>query len=408
MTRKIDSDTVFRALKPEPLGRLAEDGYARNRDSDLARITAISQERPAIRRRPSVAFRPLVGAALAACVAAGAVIAVSVGDDTPGRREVAAPPVTSVRFTSARSFLLASAQIAEKAPAKTGAFWYTRERKIEWTSTYLVEPKTTGPGTMVRTRSGKLIKKPGEQKEIHLSSPGSMASTEEMWIGRGNRARTIIGIDAKVVLSPADQATWKRLGSPSLNVGIPMKPEVNDYTTATHYAIGNKQLTMADLAALPTSTGGLEAVLRRRYEADVNDPRNKAELQSIHAQPASFGEWVWFTARDLLAGPITPGTRAALYRVLAKQPNVKTVGKVTDSLGRPGIGLTLLGSQPKGFVPGVGPAKPQTRLVIDPRTAQLLDDETYALNSDGRPAARPAESTAYQAMGWTTRINERF
>jgi hypothetical protein len=406
MTRKIDSDAVFRALKPEPLDRLAEDGYARNRDRDLARITAVSQESSAIRRRSVFVFRPVVGAALAACVAAGAVIAVSAGNDTPGRREIAAPPVTD--FTSARSFLLASAQIAEKAPAKTGAFWYTRTRQTMWTSNYFAETKTNKPPTMVRNpRTGKLVPKPGDFKKIDLSSPGSMASTEEAWTGRGSGARTIIGIDVQVALSLADQATWKALGSPSLDVGIPMKPKTTDYTRTTHYAIGNKQLTMAELAALPTSTGGLEAVLRRRYEADVNNPRNKAELQSIHVQPASFGEWVWFTAQDLLVEPITPGTRAALYRVLAKQPNVKTVGKVTDSLGRPGIGLILVGPQPKGFVPGVGPAKTQARLVIDPRTAQLLDNETYALDGDGRPAARPAQSTAYQAMGWTSRLNER-
>lgn len=386
MKPTIDHEAVFRALKPTALDRLTDDGYSRRRDGDLARITMAAPNSSSVRRRPRVTFRLVAGAAAAACVAAGAVVVVSGGNGTGAPK----PSRSAAVVLDARSVLLASAQTAEKAPATTGNFWYTRDRTTLWTSEYHTGTKAKGSaGTKV----------------IHLSSPGSFAATEESWIGGGSHSRTIIGIDARVTLSPADETTWKALGSASLEPGLPLIPTVNTYNMPMHFQVGNKQVTMAELAGLPTNADQLEADLQRRYNADLADPRQQAELKAIHGQPASFAEFVWGAAQDLLAGPITPGTRAALYRLLAKQPQVTLVGNVTDSLGRHGVALALSGG-PKGFVPGVGPAPVQERLIIDPHSAQLLAHETYALDANGH-AEKLAQSVAYQAMGWTDRIDER-
>jgi hypothetical protein len=86
------------------------------------------------------------------------------------------------------------------------------------------------------------------------------------------------------------------------------------------------------LRKLPTSEPGLRAELHRRWEAGRTGP---------DALTDGFTIYVWTTAQDLLAGPITPGTKAALYRVLAAQRGIRSVGEVKDALGRTGVALAM-------------------------------------------------------------------
>jgi hypothetical protein len=142
---------------------------------------------------------------------------------------------------------------------------------------------------------------------------------------------------------------------------------------------------MAELAMLPTTKAGLEKELKSRYRADVNDP--KYPLQD------SYLQYVWSTAQDLLAGPVTPGTRAALYRVLADQPGLTMVGKVMDPFGRSGIaiGWTVKGnSEGESF-----------QLIVDPDTGRLL---AYQAFGDG---PKPLLTMTYKSMGWTNSLNAR-
>lgn len=375
-----DAEKVFRVLKPAELDRLADEGYARHRDSDLARISMTS---PIGHRRRRLVLPRFLAAALVAGVAASAVVIVSAQHDDP--RPTASRGATATPSTlDARSFLLASAETAEKAPARTGNYWYTRERTTQWT-------------TQAWTLKGS--------KTLHLSSPGVFASTQETWLGRGPHTRTIIGIDTKTTIAPADQAKWKAFGPATLELGIPSKPKVSDYNMQMHLQIGNKQVTMAELAKLPTTEKGLEAELRRRYRADMDDPYEKSQLKAIHSKPPTFVDSIWGTAQDLLAGPISPGTRAALYRVLADQPEIKMIGTVTDSLGRRGVALAVDHAphklSPNRTIPGS-----QERLVIDPQSAQLLEHASYRLNANGQ-VEQIAQSDAYQAMGWTNKIDQR-
>jgi hypothetical protein len=88
------------------------------------------------------------------------------------------------------------------------------------------------------------------------------------------------------------------------------------------------------------------------------------------------------TAQDLLAGPITPGTRAALYRVLAGQDGVRPDGAVTDPFGRRGVAVSMAG--PAGRI----------RLIIDPGTAALPAYQSF-VEDDGAAGL----SRTYQATG---------
>jgi hypothetical protein len=378
---KPDPESVFRALRPDGLDHLTAEAYTRRRDQDVARLTATSPRRSGRRRRPAVRFRLIVGAAMAACLAAGAVAILSTGrrEDTPQvhRSAVATPPI------DARTFLLASARTAEKAPATTGEYWYTKSRTTWW-----------GPEafpTRKNPRSGST--KPTDQG-LRLSSPGTVASTEESWVGHGTRARTITGIDTVTKVAPADRAALKAFGPASVNPLVPTTRTVDDHPMREDFSIGSHQVTMAQLARLTTDQKRLEAQLRREYRAGIHDP----------LQRATFGEMVWDTAQDLLSGPIRPGTRAALYRILAKQPDIKLVGAVTDPLGRPGMALISKGDARP--VPGRLRAAAGNQLIIDPATAQLLARVTYLPKPDGQ--AGPIDRTeAYLTTGWTDRIGQR-
>ena len=70
---------------------------------------------------------------------------------------------------------------------------------------------------------------------------------------------------------------------------------MSNYDIPLHFQIGNKQVTMDELAKLPTDTSRLETELKRRYEADLRAPGYLAELKSINSKPASFATVVWDT-----------------------------------------------------------------------------------------------------------------
>ncbi|MCW2916901.1 MAG: hypothetical protein JWN52_4969 [Actinomycetia bacterium] len=89
--------------------------------------------------------------------------------------------------------------------------------------------------------------------------------------------------------------------------------------------------------------------------------------------PCPRGAWVFGLAQDLLARPITPGAKTALFQILAKQPGIKLVGKVTDQLGRPGMAVAMPGQDGTH------------RLIIAPKTAQYLGDEFWATTSRSTP-----------------------
>ncbi|GAA2109578.1 hypothetical protein GCM10009780_64200 [Actinomadura alba] len=318
-----------------------------------------------------------VAAATAAVVALGG-LPVLGGDD--GGTGPAGRPAVAPETIDARGFLLTSAEKAERAPATSGRYWYTRVR-------------TTEPAGPVAGKEGR------KPRRAVAKSPfaANVSHSQESWTARerNDRTRTIVGIDRKYDFSvPADEAKWKAMGSPQLG-WVPAEPKVNNYDMPIRFTIGQKQLTMRALAELPTDADELGTEMRRRYNADVNDP--KYPLQGGYLQ------YVWSTAQDLLAGPITPGTKAALYRLLAQQKGIELVGKVTDSLGRPGVSLAMDVGMEKPRIRGGRPF--EARLIIDPKSAELLAYEAHAVDDRGRREVQL--SMAYQSMGWVNSLGAR-
>jgi hypothetical protein len=359
---KSTHESAFRALRPAALDRIGAEAHAGCREADLAAAFAIPRETPV---RPRRLPRFLIAGVAATSVAAASVAVVAAnsgGDD----HHIQRPPATAPRM-DARTVLLASAESAAKAPATSGRYWYTNER----TRSYIDE--ATGPAR----KGGR------PPADVKLPYGGFVSTGQESWTARDgqDRSRTITGIDVTTTFpTKEDKAKWKAAGSPAL-LDPPEKHSVNDYDIPIRYTIGNKQITMDRLRKLPTSAAGLEAELRRRWQADRTGPDPLTD---------GFTLYVWTTAQDLLAGPITPGTKAALYRVLAGQPGIRYAGAVKDPLGRPGTALAM--PSPDG----------ESRLTVDQRSGELLAYESWV-----KGARYPLLSEAYRSMGWVGGLSDR-
>ncbi|REE99644.1 CU044_5270 family protein [Thermomonospora umbrina] len=371
----VEPDETFAALKPAALETLADDGHHRRREHDLAHAMTAEPRtlvRRRARRRPSLLLAGLAGGAV---VAAGGV-AVTGGDDATTPPAVVAGPV------DARSFLLASARTAERAPSTTGAYWYSRVREQR----------------IVRTLVDKLS--PGERPpkgwrptRKDLPFTAYVTTSQDTWHGadRRSRARTVIGLDRRVTFrSPADEAAWRRSGAPELEEWS-ARPRTNDYDFRHTPLTENQQRSAPGaLAEAPTDVAGLERLLRAWHRADDRE----AIAHDGVPTGMTFTETVFYEASNLLSGAARPGTRAAFYRLLAAQPGITMVGEVTDLLGRKGTALSM--RSPDG----------EQRLIIDPGTARLLAHEAHHQVSPGGGTVRLL-AQAVQAEGWVNAIGER-
>ncbi|GAA3153020.1 CU044_5270 family protein [Nonomuraea roseoviolacea] len=333
----------------------------------------VRRGRRARRRRTvagAVAGTGLVSAALVVALGLAGIGPTPPGTP-PGTTAVAGAPSSGAshrpgsRSLDARSVLLAAAETAAREPAASGHYWYVRER-------------TSAPARYQPKRGRPMREMPFR---------ATLTTTQDTWDARdeGAPSRTVTGQDPKVTFASADdEAKWRRLGSPTL---APGKPSVNDHDMDLSFLIGNHRFPIRKLLTLPTTKDTLESRFRRLYDAESPSDWSPGK-------PA-FGEYVWSAAQDLLAGPITPGTRSALYRLLAEQPHIRSLGKVTDSLGRTGVGLAVK----RG---GTGESAGEFRLIVDDGTAELL---AYEFRAPGEP--EPSLRTSYEAMGWVGKLGER-
>lgn len=383
-----DPDKTFQALRPAALDDAAEYAYQRRRDDDLAtamradtitgtRNVAVSSR---ARRRPVLL---IAGIAAAACAAAGVIVATDQGDQTrtttPGREQ-------SAPYSDARSVLLATAQAAERDPGKPSRYWYDRQRtttRVAGSIPQIKQLKKGGGGPRVNRKA-----------RLKIPFTAYISHSQESWLARdkGDTTRTIVGIDRKITFaSPADEAKWKAMGSPELEPWS-AKRHVNDYREPMQLTIGQRKVTFAELAKLPAEAGTLAAELRRRYKADVNDP--KYPLQD------TFTLYVWGIAQDLLAGPVKPGTRAAMLKVLSEQPGLRLVGAVNDEKGRRGVAVALAPEGKRNHVSGGDIT--EYRLIVSPETGRLLSYEAR-----GPEGQRPFLTMTYEAMGWVNALDAR-
>jgi hypothetical protein len=376
-------------LEPAILGQLAEEGYARSRAADMENAAQEGFARPRpVRGRPRTAaarsLRPylLTGAVAATATAAAAIAMVAAGGPPGGRGQAPATPPAANEIQSAHSFLLASAVIASHAPATTGSYWYVSDRS--W------EPSVAVVGHPKNAVGLKKLKQPMKNME---QFGAVFAATEESWTGQ-SRARTIVNENlAFSFMSPAGEAKWIAAGRPPLETadGTNTKPATSNYAMTFRFGPGHG-LTVDQMKRLPATPAALSRVLRKMWNSIPADPANPDSRQAVLGLPhPTFADYVGAWADAVLGGPTTPGTQAAMYRLLAEQPDVTIVRGVTDPLGRAGVAIGADGEY----------------LIIDPQTAQLLASTTRPVYVGRAIPTANGGVDVIEAQGWTTRLGAR-
>ncbi|UBU10290.1 CU044_5270 family protein [Nonomuraea gerenzanensis] len=373
----MNSDQLFKdraRVRDEDLtGRASTAGA----DALLAEI--VSMERVPARRR----LRLSPGRALLGLAAAAAAVAVIVPMTSSDRTISVEPrPGTSVSATAeptARQILLAAAVAVEKAPS-SGDYWRTatvnRWMLTDPTRSYVLEA-----GRSIETW---LARKPG--------APG--------W-----HVRQELGVKPA---TPQDEAAWRAAGSPTVwrypedmkteNLfAVPSRPleaqagertvERLDWDTVGDLA--GESLTWQQTRAIPDEPEALRHYLEERIgRLDLTGSGLDEEEARAHILLRG--------CVDIISTvPVSSGTRAAAYRLLASLPGIRAEGETTDPLGRRGQSLRYQEEIEPGLFSEV-------TLVVEPAGGRLLAEvrtNTTRL-ADGRQAELRV-SRSFEEVGWT-------
>ncbi|GAA4232900.1 hypothetical protein GCM10022254_34050 [Actinomadura meridiana] len=368
--KQSELDRVIHDLKPVSADELADAAYARHSDAAMVRARA---GRPEARERRRPVRRLAFATGAVAAVTATAVLAtVALSGGDQGAHDGRAKGPGEVATIDARTFLLASAEKVAKEPATHGTCWYTRTRT--WQD---LAPRKPRPGEPI-------------SRDPRQTFRAQTASSAETWsctlpgVTR-MRFRTRVPLDIKVTFpTEEDEKRWRAAGSPPISLDggdTTSKPFTTTYEQRSHLVnpvIGSHEIEWKNIAKLPATKQSLNSYLRKLWNQDRKGGANG------YTAPADYGQYVFVSAWDLFMAPTTPGTRAALYRILSDDPSIQVTGRMKDRDGRSGVTVTARGT-------GV-------RLVIDPSTARLLD---YLEFGDGGTVN---EYLAFERQGWVNKI----
>ena len=161
------------------------------------------------------------------------------------------------------------------------------------------------------------------------------------------------------------KARWQAAGEPKLASAAGFGrtgPVTSNYDFGGYsYNIGAVKVSLARAGKLPTTPAKLDKLLRAAW----NRLDSQQRAATVGLPNPSYGQYVFQVAGALLTGPVTAGTKAAVYELLAEQPGLTGPAKVIDPLGRAGT----------AFGDGSG-----DYLIIDPATADVLDATTYPVH----------------------------
>jgi hypothetical protein len=379
-----DPLTVVSDLRPAGLDRLAEDTYARRRAGDLARVlgesVGVADDAGAITfagtaRARILAPRVLVtaGAGIAAAAVAAAMLIASPVHGHPAQGPAWASGVPAGGANSSHAVLLTAAHVAAAQRAATGTYWYVKERDFEPTAVVVYAGKS-------RPKGGKVAGK-------ESGYGASFAATQETWTG-ASRTRTIVNENLVYgFASAAGKKKWEAAGSPKLanpaGGSGRTGPVTSNYPFGGYsYNIGAIKVDLATAGKLPTTPGKLGELLHRAWKGLTEQQR----AATVGFANPSYAQYLFQVAGALLTGPVTPGTRSAVYGLLAKQSGLTVAANVTDPLGRTG---TAIGDGTGDF------------LIISPSTAQVLDMTTYPVRAGTTISGKLDGTEAYLSMGWT-------
>ncbi|GLW12770.1 hypothetical protein Misp01_78980 [Microtetraspora sp. NBRC 13810] len=215
-----------------------------------------------------------------------------------------------------------------------------------------------------------------------------------------------------VPTSPSDQEAWRRAGAPELcgddtdceNDTAPLGRTRFIFMPGTWpYHDQGLTLSAGELLDLPRDPAVLKERLLSFWSA------YEAGMAGWPAPPAGASlptkdSWLLTLSLELLqTAPISGGTRAALYRMVADLPGTRALGQVRDAGGRLGVGV--------GWARPQGDGQSEQQLIVDESTGQVLSlqhvvvkpwskdsgDEGLA----GLPAGTVYHALVYQRATWT-------
>jgi hypothetical protein len=294
---------------------------------DPQAMLAAFQRRTQPRRRRRLAALKASAALTAAATAAVTALAVLPGGAAPGT------PGTR-DLSSARDILLTAAVSAARQPA-SGAYWHTSVLE-----------------NFRRTANGPVIASDLVNRWVASSASRESWGTEKWLKGNASLAGGLSSHHAK--------------GS-TISYG-------GDARSFTVFF-----MTVAELEHLPTSPPRLAAALQQAARRWIVTPASVRDVDSTLFQ----------NAFDLLRAPLSPPVRAAVFRVLAQLPGVRSVGRIRDSQGRLGYGVQMSGA---GWT---------DTLVVDLRTGAVLDDISGGYR---RGHTTAAEDQTLISQGWANSI----
>jgi hypothetical protein len=177
----------------------------------------------------------------------------------------------------------------------------------------------------------------------------------EVWVGDGDgKLRESEG--APTFLTTRDRDRWIAAGRPPLTDGHPSETNLSPMRPLD----------------LPDDPDAL--YMRLKHDATGHGD-------------SLYGEMFTLVGDALRETNATPAQRAALYEVAARIPGVESIGRVHDPVGRSGLAVAM-----RNAADGV-----RETLVFDPRTSELLAEESVALtgNKFGYPAGAVVGHATY-------------
>ncbi|MFC5186017.1 hypothetical protein [Actinomadura harenae] len=281
---------------------------------------------------------------------------------------------------TARQVLLTAAEKTASAPV--GRFWHTHV--INGQAYYVAQ------GDYVIT---------GARMEI------------DQWIGRtdqdGDAFRSRFA--GAYPQTSADQAAWRRAGSPEtwsvLSNGSQIKQttDAEPWDTRRTTPTQKKQASAFFASAAKRCATKPQTCPRNRppspteREALAND---KTALQQALRKGAGQGgpESELTGAAYLLTQPGSPKLAAAIFQALADTPGIRNAGTVKDTGGRKALALAARASDPHGTF--------DTELLLDPATYRVLGTQTVLVSGTTPETRGMKPGTVYTQqlfleMGWT-------
>lgn len=283
---------------------------------------------------------------------------------------------------------VATAQLAAgHPPAGTLPARLTARQVLLTAATGAAAVPDTGTYWRVTAFEGTLSATPPNARPYALETRDSLSTT---WYPRSPAGKVVAYAStslASVLPTPGAIAAWQADGSPALPHRAGRVAPYPDFAGGDigNPFFGSEELTTAQYQALPSSTDGLRARIATAVQGltPLVRPDDNAQAREI------FSVCLALLDRD----PVTSAVRAATLRVLATLPGISLVGRVTDSLGRTGYGITMkdpvvqgTGTASTGSVPSGVHSTPRFELIISPSGTLL--DEASVLTVASTPAGQ--------------------